>query len=507
MAGPTDALLKISDANGNLKKITDTEENYLAYQAGLQLAAAGTSEVASLNTSSGTTIGTFTNTRFDQAVGSHPGSAISTTTTNVTIKQVTGTASENVANFTKPVLYDKFPGEIEAANSSQMNAIADRLIGKIFVNDYPGTYKLATSAPSGYTAHLSNVFTDTRTDGHSVNYSIYKRQTMTEPTVVKAIKLVPGGTGGTKDLKGMTNTEAKVTFGQRVKTRIMSSTDNIGAYQIRSSAQGAPSASGTWVAKGTATDTKLTTADANYTRTSTRTTFASFDNTFTRNSQVDYITAYTGTYAGDYVGFQSFDGTAFTLAYVGNYDGPTGPNFTRNSDGAAFEGNYEGGFNAGVGYEGNYEADYEGTYTCDSTADFGGPANPFTGLGFAIYTGNFEGNYDGAYQLAFTRDSSITVYYLAEFAGDYVPTYVGDYTSTFDGDYTGNYVPTYDAEPDFIGEYVGNYDEEYTGDFAGDYVADYEGDFVGNYVGNYAGETIQAGSTTIETYTLYVRTA
>ena len=159
MAGPTDALLKISDANGNLKKITDTEENYLAYQAGLQLAAAGTSEVASLNTSSGTTIGTFTNTRFDQAVGSHPGSAISTTTTNVTIKQVTGTASENVANFTKPVLYDKFPGEIEAANSSQMNAIADRLIGKIFVNDYPGTYKLATSAPSGYTAHLSNVFT------------------------------------------------------------------------------------------------------------------------------------------------------------------------------------------------------------------------------------------------------------------------------------------------------------------------------------------------------------
>ena len=507
MAGPTDALLKISDANGNLKKITDTEENYLAYQAGLQLAAAGTSEVASLNTSSGTTIGTFTNTRFDQAVGSHPGSAISTTTTNVTIKQVTGTASENVANFTKPVLYDKFPGEIEAANSSQMDAIADRLIGKIFVNDYPGTYKLATSAPSGYTAHLSNVFTDTRTDGHSVNYSIYKRQTMTEPTVVKAIKLVPGGTGGTQNLKGMSNTEAKVSFGQRVKTRIMSSTDNIGAYQIRSSAQGAPSASGTWVAKGTATDTKLTTADANYTRDSTRTSTRTSTNPFTRNSTVDYITSYTGTYAGDYVGFQSFDGTAFTLAYVGNYDGPGGDNFTRNSDGAAFVGNYESGFGGVVTYTGNYEADYQGAFTRVRADTSGGAANPFTGTGYAVYTGNFEGNYEGDFQSAFTRGSTVTVYYLAEFAGDYVPTYVGDYTSTFDGNYTGNYVPTYDGEPDFIGEYVGNYDEEYTGDFVGNYVADYEGNYVGNYVGNYAGETIQAGSTTIETYTLYVRTA
>jgi hypothetical protein len=44
----------------------------------------------------------------------------------------------------------------------------------------------------------------------------------------------------------------------------MSSADNVGAYQLRSSAQGAPVAGGTWVARGTATDSRNTTAEINY---------------------------------------------------------------------------------------------------------------------------------------------------------------------------------------------------------------------------------------------------
>jgi uncharacterized protein YcfJ len=50
-----------------------------------------------------------------------------------------------------------------------------------------------------------------------------------------------------------------------------------------------------------------------------------------------------------------------------------------------------------------------------------------------------------------------------------------------------------------FGDYVGNY----IGDFAGNYI----GDFAGNYIGDYVGTTIVASNTTIETYTLYCRTA
>ena len=46
-----------------------------------------------------------------------------------------------------------------------MDTLTDRLIATIFVNDYSGTYKLGSSAPSSdYDVHLSGVFTYTRID-------------------------------------------------------------------------------------------------------------------------------------------------------------------------------------------------------------------------------------------------------------------------------------------------------------------------------------------------------
>ena len=52
-----------------------------------------------------------------------------------------------------------------------MDDLTDRLVATIFANDYPGTYKLGSSAPSSdYDVHLSGVFTDTRTDAGNYNY-------------------------------------------------------------------------------------------------------------------------------------------------------------------------------------------------------------------------------------------------------------------------------------------------------------------------------------------------
>lgn len=582
-----DGLLKLDGSDGSLKKMTASEENYLAHQSGLQLADAGVGEVASITTTSSgnATVGTYTNTTMDGNVGDHDASARNVTTTNTVIYQVEGTAATSGGSYFQPVIFDKSDTKtIKVVNDTEMAVVVDRLLLTIFANDYAGTYKLGSSAPSSdYSAHISNVFSDTRADGTTVNYSIYKRDTFTEPTKISPMRLL----NSSGDLQAMTPTQIKYTFGQVAKTRIMNGSAGVGTYQLRSSAQGVPTDSGTWVAKGTATDIRNTLADQNYTRDSTDNFAGNYSGAaYQTFYQTSYQGEYDGNYSGQYVG-----------NYLGNYDGSG--DFTRNAletYSVDYDGNYDGassGFE--TAYVGNYEAEYVGNFignydgvyqrtstrtsTSNYTADYGG----YT----ADYTGTYEGNYDGEYDGNYTRDSTtarfignyvsnftrtstraqeetftrqsivnysginenlgVTVYSQVSFQGDFVGTYtgnfVGDYANDYIGDYiaqflgnfervyTSNYIPTYvgtysgqyvgdytgnyEGGADYIGGYAGNYDGEYIGDFIGDftsnyvsnYTADYSGDYTGNFVGNYAGSTIQSGVQTIETYTLYVRTA
>ena len=496
-----DALLK-ADANGNLTKITHAEENYIAYQIGLRLSldTPGTSNAGLKASGSGTTVGTFTDTSFDDAVGSHDGS-LTTTTTTVTLKQTTGTASESGGNFHKPVIFDRSAtGDVvalKAANDTELNTIVDRALLKTFANEHPGCRRLAASSPGGdWTAALSNVFTDTRTDGTSINYSIWIKTSGSVPT-----KVAPQILHNTFDIKAMDAAEIQYTFGQRAKTRITAT--GIGTYLLRNASQGAPTAAGTWVAKGTATDTKQTTADVSYTRTST--------GNFTGN--------YDGQYAGDYVG--NYDGQ-FIGDYVGNYDGL----FTRDST-QGFTGNFVGN------YEGQYAGNYEGNYTTvrpaletDNayTRNSVGAVNYAGYTGAITYTGDYSGGIDPAqhFTRVSTRDSTrsfngYTANFIGNFTGDYVGAYTGNYISASDVSYSGNF--TRDSTSVFTGNFVGNYDGQFTRDSLGNYDGQFTRDSIGNYdgqftrdstddfVGNYDGETIQAGNTTIDTYTLYVRTA
>jgi len=486
-----DALLKIDDGDGNLKKITATEENYAAYQAGIQLAQAGQSKVASLSTGTGNVVGTYTNTKFDQAVGTHPASSFTTTTTNTTIYQNTGTAPEDPP-FSKPVLWDQDPGEIEALNDTQLNAVVDRLLLTIFAGDYPGTYRLATSAPSAdYSAHIANVFTDTRTDGTSVDYTIWKRQAMTPPTVVKPVRLVEG----TKNLQRMSTVEMQATFGQRAKTRIMST--GIGTYQLRSSADGAPTDPGTWVAKGTATDTKQQTADQNYTRDSTRISTRDSTQNFTRISQSNYVSNYGAVYDGDYVGTTQYIAADYVGEYAGTY---SGADFEGNYTDDTYTGNYVATYTGVDTYLGNYLRNFVRDFaTCVSFSDF---FNGFEAQAYrrqVVYTGNFERDFVGDYE----GPADYSTDYLGEYTGDFI----GNYISNYEGDYAGDYTPNYVGPITYVGQYDAAYQNEYTGDYTGDYVGNFIGDYLGNYIGDYAGETIQSSNETIETYTLYVRTA
>ena len=398
--------IKLNDASGNLKEMTTTEEAYLSYQAGLHLAAQAQTAVAALTTSSSssTNIGTYSNTFFNQAIGTHPGSSISTGTTNTTLYQKSGTPATNGADFHRPLTWDDPATATDEFTDANMNTLLARLSAVIFANDYPGTYKLASSSPGGdYDEHLANVFTDTQaSNGSTVTYSIWQRQSMTAPTAVRPIK-IKNDDSSFDGLQEMNDAEIKHTFGTWLQLYTMASANNIGAYQLRSSSAGAPTATGTWQAQGTATDTKKTTSDVTYSGA--------------------YSGAYAGTYSSDYTGT----------------------------------------------YSGTYSGAYSGTYSADYTTGFTNP--------------------DGTnYQRVRTSVvySSVNTYYY-----QYVSNFLGPAT------FTGN----------FVGNYTGAYTGAYTGGYTGAYTGNYVGNYTGAYTGNYAGQTIGSGSTTVETYTLYVRKA
>lgn len=525
-----DALLKLDGSDGSLKKMTASEENYLAHQTGLKLGDAGVGEVASITTTSSgnATVGTYTNTTMDGNVGDHDASARNVTTTNTTIYQVEGTAATSGGDYYQPVIYDNSTTKtIKVVNDTEMNVVVDRLLLTIFANDYAGTYKLGSSSPGGdYSTHISNVFSDTRSDGSTVNYNIYKRNAYTEPTKISPMRLL----NSSGDLQAMTPTQIKYTFGQVAKTRIMNGSAGVGTYQLRSSAQGVPTDSGTWVAKGTATDIRNTLADDNYTRDSTD----SFAGNYSGAAyQTFYQTTYSGEYDGNYSG-------QYVGNYAGNYDGSG--TFTRNdleNYAVDYEGNFDG---AASGFEAIYTGNYESDFTGDFTGNYDGVyTNVYTredeetfqrvtlinysgvnGLGNMVYsqvsytgdyTGTYTGDYTGDYEGQYTRNS--TSNFIGNFENPYTANYVATYAGAYEEHYTGDYVGDYVGGADYTGTYEGNYDGEYVGDFVGDftsnyvsnYTADYTGDYTGNFTGDYAGSTIQSGVQTIETYTLYVRTA
>ena len=314
------------DFHGNLKQVTTTEEQYFAYQAGLQLSTAADTEPGCLKTASSgspATVGTFTDTRFNEAIGSH--GTLTTSSTVTTLYQSEGTAAENGGDFRYPVEFVSNSGaELHEMTDAEVSSLVDRLNSVIFTNDYPGTYKLATSAPSGdYTEKIAGLFTDTKVNSsgnsETVNtYNLYRRTAMTAPTAIRpvALKRSSGGSGTFQGIQEMTDAEIKYTFGQRAKTRIMNGSLGVGTYLIKSATQGAPTDTGTWVAKGAAVDTKNTTTNTDYTQ--------DFVGTFTNNFTQDFVGDFTGNFESTFTG-------DFTGDFANNFTRNSTANFTRNS--------------------------------------------------------------------------------------------------------------------------------------------------------------------------------
>jgi len=317
----------------NVQEITTAEHNYLAYLAGLELeTASGTyseSVLGSLGkTNQGGTdlsIGTFTNTRRDGDVGDHGSSALNITTTNTVVYQQDATYSEP-SNFRHPLYQHEVSNltRIQEFNDADQLELGETLAGIIYANDYPGTFKIATSTPSGgYTVAVSNFLQDTRADG-TTNYNLYQRTSMTAPTEIDLMAVARGTsspfnakTGTYKGLIVMSDAHRRETVKaclDRYLSTITSSVKPIGSYLIRTSA---PSETGTWVEKGTILDKRNEIAE--------ETVGSSNTTTYNADSQTHWERNATGLgggvtvkISGSTVATSSNTSTTFTSLVVGN---------------------------------------------------------------------------------------------------------------------------------------------------------------------------------------------
>lgn len=427
--------LKIKDNDGNIQELTSADENYVAYQIGLHLSVGDSAEVGSLNRiTQGTNIGAFSNTFFNEAVGTHPSTAISTGTTTTTLYQTTGTAAETDSDTFSPLMWQDSASTtgFQQMPTADLNAAVDSYLTKIFTNEYPGSYRLAVSAPSSDWTAQQTAFTDTRTDGTSVVSKFWKRTGGTEPTAAVPIYVSDSAGGSGIKLTGMTERKIKFSFGQRAKTRIMAS--GIGTHQLRSATDGAPTATGTWVARGTATDTKQQTAQQNFTRDST----SNFQQNYTRLYTSNYATNYTKIYQ---ITYQNQYTSNYTKSYTQAYQNEFSlTNYTA-SYATTFTAPYQKEFDAG--YESTqYLLTFAGTYDPNYIRNF---------------VGNFASGFAGtAFNTGFAGSA-----YQGTYTGNYVPNYLRNFANTFQGAFVG---PTYNRN--YTRNYTSNYVRNYTGNFA-----------------------------------------
>ena len=521
--------LKDSAAPTELQQMSTTEENYLAYQVGLGFAALDSSSVNQLGinlTGSNRTVGTFTDTSYDSAIGTHS-NLLTLTQTDTIVRQKTGTIGVSNTDYRVPISMRDSGGQsiIDEMNDTKLNPLLDRVASRIYTSDYPGTYKLATSAPSSdYSVNLANVMTDTRSDGHSLTYNIYKRNTMTAPTTVRpfAIKRSSGRTGTYQGLQAMTDAQIKYTLGLNIRNRISATANSVGSYKLLSSATGTPTNAGfagTWQAKGTATDTRqdLTIADYTRSRSSTysKTRSSAFTADYTRTRASTYLrsstTSRSSTYSATYTKTRTSNySPAFVGDYIGNFTTTTGATFSRTRGSTlTYLGEYTGDFTGNYGntlsYLGEYTNNFTGNYLGqDYLTQFSRTLYVSVDQETFYYTGDFATAYAGTYTGNFARTSTVGVSYQRNstntFTGNYtrLASYVGNFSNTFTTESTRNSqritantyvrqrIDTYVG--DFTRDRQTNFARNFTGNYTGDFTGNFTGDYIANFVGNYTGE-------------------
>ena len=548
----------ITSANfQGLQEMTDGQINqYLSYVITNKFATdtdgTGTAElnVDTANALTGTSIGTWTNTIRNDAIGTHPTTG-ETTDTTYYFKQVTSAAAESITS--RPVGYDA--GIKEFNDASLDTDVLDKVIEDMVTSTgyTVGQYSLAASAPVGGTWTSRATITDSNQGGSTTLY-LWQKTAPSTSAIADFASLKLDGT----NVKMMSAAEIEQMV-PNFRNRIIDS--GIGTYKLQATA---PVEAGTWTQMGDSlTDTRQHVGSENYAGT--------YTGNFSGNYVGDYIGSYvgsktySGTYAGDYTGNYtgSYSGVGtysntYAGDYTGNYAGSySGPKTYSNTYAGSYTGNYAGGYYVGDNtYVGSYIGYFGGAYsnnfvgTSAYSGAYSGAAYTRTSIGWypgtmyyggygvdgyfvsfylSYYTGYFTGYYTGA--------KNYTGYYIGVYARNFIGYYTGTsaYAGVYSGTYTGYYANNYVGTSAYSGGYAGNYTgyylgaavgaAEYSGGYAGNYTGYYLGTSVGtsaysdtysgtytgtssrNFSGTYAGDTIQASTENVSTVKLWLKTA
>ena len=315
MAGP----LKIT-ADNNLQEMTSGEQDYIEHVLLGDFASAdtgvGTVSVNPGSTTGLTLIGTFTDTRRTEAVGTHPAAGTTTTVNTYNFYQDRQTASESISN--RPVEYDgsSISEQTDATiDPLWIDSTQDNLVGAGL-----GSYVLQPSAPSGGTWTEKGTLTNTIIGGSSNTTKLWRKTVATSvPTTVRPLKLASSNV-----IQEMSDTEIKQ-FTPRLRNKIKA---GIGQYQLATSA---PGSGGTWAAAGSAfSDTRRQVTNQSYSGSYTGTYSQNFAGSYT--GYYARYQAYTGQYLGNFAGtYTGYYTGYFSGTYTGSYTGATVQSATENA--------------------------------------------------------------------------------------------------------------------------------------------------------------------------------
>lgn len=453
------APLKLKDT-ADFQRMQDSSNgdlNYLAFRAGEEIASTATSTTRGMlqTTTASRYVGLYVDTFLDSAVGTYPAQATSqialTTLYQNFGSDSNGSLGPSIAR--RPVRTADSDGQMVireiSPTSQEANELRDRLTSILHTNEYPGSFKLASTNPNSnnYDVWESNAFVDTRTSGN-INYSLFLKTSDSagarpDQVLPFAIKRANGDSGTYQGLQLMDSDQVGKNFALEVLNVMGGTNDNeydanIGQYLLLSNTSGEPNGlgySGTWSPRGVASNTKHTVSTANYTR-SRESNFSSayttdYTGTFTRDRVSTFTRTRTSSFTTDSTTTDVESRTStFVLGFLGNYLNE----FTRNVD-TSSESPFTRQTNYGsdtftteyVGpdFQGDYVKDtaYTGTYSGDQAVNFVSTAN---GGGLQGYSG---GEYQS--QTVFTSN----VAYLGEPGDGYAGVGQASFTGTY-GIYT-----------------------------------------------------------------------
>ena len=360
----------------------------------------GTAElnVTTDGSGAGTTIGSITDTKRDDAIGTHPTDGATSNVNVYTAKQVTAAASESITNRMVGYETSGNVGINEFTDAELDTDIIDKVIADMVgLGNYTvGQYHLSTSAPSGGTWTARYTLVDTQVDETEDTKYIWQKTAATSSAVDNYKPCKVEGSNGIKEMSVAEMEQIVPNFRNRIVENF-ATTQGVGTYKLQT---GAPSETGTWTQMGDEfKDTRQEVGSQNYTGA--------------------YAGSYSGTYTGGYTGAKVYAG-AYSGSYTGSYTGAyTGTSAYAGSYTGNYTGNYTGGYQRFFsGYSGGFfSGTYAGTYTGTYTGYYTGAKN---------YSGTYSGAYSGSYTGYYTGTSS--------YAGTYSGTYTGYYSGTYAGD-------------------------------------------------------------------------